>query len=87
MARKAAKLLKEKYGTTRVAVFGSLIHEGCFTPWSDIDIAAWGIPAEKTLQAMGEVMDMGHKIQVSLVDMAVCKPSLKKVIEKEGVTL
>lgn len=87
MAREAAKLLRRKFGATRVVVFGSLIHGECFTPWSDLDIAAWGIPAGKTLQAMGEVMELGSKIEVNLVDMAICKPRLKKVIEEEGVPL
>ncbi len=87
IARESAKLLKRKFGATRVVVFGSLIHEECFTPWSDVDIAAWGIPAEKALQAIGEVMDLGSRIEVNLVDMGTCKPGLKKIIEKEGIPL
>jgi len=87
MAREATKLLKRKFGAERVVVFGSLTHRECFTPWSDLDIAAWGIPAGKTFQAMGEVMELGSKIEVNLVDMAICKPRLKKFIEEEGIPL
>ena len=43
LARRAATLLRTQFEATRVMEFGSLVHEGCFTPWSDVDIAAWGI--------------------------------------------
>jgi predicted nucleotidyltransferase len=67
--------------------FGSLVHEGCFTPWSDVDIAAWGIPLEDTFRAIGVVMDMSSEIEVNLVDVAACSPSLRAMIEREGVEL
>jgi predicted nucleotidyltransferase len=87
VARAAAQLLKERFGATRVVVFGSLVHEGCFTPWSDIDIAVWGICPEDTFRAIGAVMDMGSEIEVNLVDVGACRPSLLTVIEEEGVDL
>ncbi len=87
VARVAARLLKGRFGATRVAVFGSLVHEGCFTPWSDVDIAAWGIRPEDTFRAIGAVMDLDSEIEVNLVDVEVCRPSLLTVIEKEGVDL
>ena len=87
VAAAAAKLLKDKFGATRVVVFGSVIRESCFTPWSDVDIAAWGILPEKFLSAIGEVKALDSNIAVNLVDMAVCKPSLKAVVEKEGYEL
>jgi len=87
VAREASKILKKKFGATKVVIFGSSTREEFFTPWSDVDLAAWGIPTDKVFQAMGEVMDLGIKIQVNLVDMGACKPGLKKVIEKEGIAL
>jgi len=84
VAYRAATLLKEQFGATRVVVFGSLIHEGCFTRWSDVDIAAWGIAQEDTFQAIGVVMDINADIEVNLVDVAVCRPSLLATIEQEG---
>ena len=84
LARRAAKLLKEKFGATRVVAFGSLLEEETFTPWSDVDIAAWGIPALDTFKAMGEVMDLSSEIDISLVDMAICREPLKSTIEREG---
>ena len=87
LARRAAQLLKEEFGATRVVVFGSLVHEGCFTLWSDVDIAAWGIAPEDTFRAMGAVMDLGGDIEINLVDMGACRPSIRAVIEREGVEL
>lgn len=63
------------------------MHEGSFTPWSDVDIAAWGIAAEDTFRALGAVMDLGGDIEIHLVDMGACRPSLRAVIEREGVEL
>ncbi|MBN1219494.1 MAG: nucleotidyltransferase domain-containing protein [Anaerolineae bacterium] len=87
LARRAAALLKEQFGATRVVVFGSLIHEDCFTPWSDVDLAAWGIALEDTFRAMGAVMDLSREIEINLVDINACRPSLLATIEQEGITL
>jgi predicted nucleotidyltransferase len=87
LARLAATLLRERFGVTRVMVFGSLVHEGCFTHWSDVDIAAWGIRPEDTFRAIGEIMDLDTHIQVNLVDVNTCSASLLQTIEREGVDL
>jgi len=87
VVRHAARLLKEKYGATRVVVFGSLVHEGCFTRWSDIDIAAWGLCPEETFRAIGEVMDLDSEIEVNLIDAGACRPSFLAIIESEGIDL
>ncbi len=87
LARKAAQVLREQYHVKRVVVFGSLLHENCFTEWSDIDIAAWGISSEQTFRAMGRVMDLDSTFEINLVDVNACPPELLKTIEKEGVDL
>jgi uncharacterized protein len=87
LARQAASLLREKYNARRVVVFGSLIHEGCFNNWSDVDIAAWGIPANLTLRAMGAVLELDQQQEVNLVDVNTCIPSLLAIIEQEGQDL
>lgn len=86
-ARRAAILLKEKFGVSRVVIFGSLVHKGCFTRWSDVDIAAWGISPEDTFRAMSTVMDVAADIEVNLIDVGVCHPALLDVIEREGIEL
>jgi predicted nucleotidyltransferase len=87
LARRAAALLQEQFGATRVIVFGSLVHRGCFTPWSDVDLAAWSIPSEDTFRAIGAVMDLSQEIEINLVDVGACRPSLLATIEQEGIEL
>lgn len=87
LARRAAALLRQQFGATRVVVFGSLVHQGCFTPWSDVDIAAWGICPQDTFRAIGAVMDIDAEIEVNLVDVETCSSSLLATIEQEGMNL
>lgn len=87
VARKAAKLLKQRFGATRVIIFGSLVNEDSFTRWSDVDVAAWGLAPDQTFQAIGAVMDLGDEVPANLVDVNTCRPSLLKVIENDGVEL
>ncbi len=86
-ARRAAALLKSQFGASRVAVFGSLVREGSFTRWSDVDIAAWGISPQDTFRAIGAVLDLDPEIEVNLVDVGVCRPSLLAGIERAGMEL
>ena len=87
IARRVSTLLRQQFGATRVKVFGSLIHEGCFTPWSDVDIAAWGIQAQDTFQAMTAFTAIEPEIKVNLIDVNVCTDQLLHRIEREGVDL
>jgi predicted nucleotidyltransferase len=86
-AHHAAELLREHFGVSRVVVFGSLVHKGCFTQWSDVDLAAWGLRPEDTFRAMGAVQDLDSEIIINLVDVETCSPSLLIVIKQEGVEL
>lgn len=47
VAHEAAQVLRDRFGAYRIVVFGSLAHESWFTRWSDVDLAAWGIPADQ----------------------------------------
>jgi predicted nucleotidyltransferase len=84
LVEKAKVLLKEKFGVTKIMVFGSLIHEDCFTLWSDIDIAAWGISPLDTFKAIGEVRELDDTIEINLFDSETCQPELVEKILQEG---
>jgi predicted nucleotidyltransferase len=84
LARRAATLLRDELHAEHIVVFGSLVHPGCFTAWSDVDVAAWGIDSQETLRAMELVHDLSDEIPVNLVDVAACSRSLLSVIEREG---
>jgi predicted nucleotidyltransferase len=86
-ARRAARLLVEHYGARRVVLFGSLARRGAFTAYSDIDLAAWGIPPERFFAAVAEITGMSAEFRLDLVDSDVCSPSLRATLEQDGITL
>lgn len=86
-ARKAAELLRTQYNATRVIVFGSLVHDGRFTRWSDVDIAAWGLAEPDWLKALGAIMELKAGIEVNLIDIETSAPSLRAAIERDGVDI
>jgi len=86
-ARRAVKLLKNEFGAARVVVFGSLIHEDEFTPWSDLDLAAWGITSSHFYRAIATMTAVSSEIEIDLIDPESCSPRLRKTIEQEGIEL
>lgn len=87
VARQAAQRLREAFQAERVVLFGSLVHEEEFTPWSDIDLAAWGIPAERFYAAVAMVTGLSPDFKVDLIDFDTCRPALKTAIDRDGVDL
>lgn len=87
VARQAAELLHTRFNASRVVVFGSLVHDGRFTRWSDVDIAAWGLAAKDSLSALGAVMDLDVGIEVNLVDVNTATPALLAVIIEDGIEI
>lgn len=86
-ARKAAEILRREFGAQKVIVFGSLSRRGGFTLWSDIDIAAWGIPAPRFFDAVAAVTGFSAEFKLDVVDPESCPPALREVIEQEGKAL
>ena len=84
-ARACANLLREEFGATRVVVFGSLAHRLWFTPWSDIDLAAWGIPPKRFFRAVALVTALASEFALNLVDPESCQPHLRQAIEHDGL--
>lgn len=87
LARRAAKLLKDSFGATKVVVFGSLVHDRTFTRWSDVDLAAWGLRPEDTFRAIGAVYDLDTEVKINLVDVNAAKPSILEAIQKDGIEI
>ena len=84
LAGRAATLLRDEFHADRVLIFGSLIHAGCFTIWSDVDVAASGLDRRDTLRAMERVHDLSQEIPINLVDITTCSDALRREIEREG---
>ncbi len=87
VARLAAQLLRERYSASKVVLFGSLAHGAWFTSWSDIDLAAWGIPPQLFYSAVAAVTGLSSTFRVDLVDPDACRPSLRTTVEREGIEL
>lgn len=87
VARKAAHILKRDFGAVEVILFGSLVEPSHFTRWSDIDLAAWGIPPDKYYEAVAMVTGLSDIFRIDLVDPATCRPGLLEVIQHEGISL
>ena len=87
VAQAAAEILRRRFGATRVVAFGSIAHRDWFTPWSDIDLAAWGIPPDSFYKAVAAVTGISPEFKVDVVAPEDCQPDLRKVIEQEGIGL
>ena len=87
LARQAADMLRRDFSAGRVVIFGSLVQEGRFTEWSDVDLAAWGLDSTNWLKAIGAVQRLSDEIELNLVDVGSCSPELLAVIEREGKPL
>jgi predicted nucleotidyltransferase len=86
-ARKAAELLKTKFGAKEVILLGSLARRGGFTLYSDIDLAERGILSDRYLTAMDTVLHLDSEFKIDLIDIKTCLPTLRAEIEKEGKAL
>jgi uncharacterized protein len=85
IARRAAKILKEEFGVSRVVVFGSLLHPELYHLRSDIDLGGWGI--QNYFRAVSRLMDIDPEFEIDLVPIEDARPGILATIEKEGVEL
>ena len=85
-AKKVAHFLKEKYGATRVMLFGSLA-KGFFEKDSDIDIYFEGISKDRILDASGDYFEVFRQYEIDLIPDAFCPESVRKRIIQEGIPL
>ena len=85
LARQAAALLRKDFGSTRVVLFGSLASQDGFTLWSDIDLAVFGMAADRFYAAVAAVTGLSPEFKIDLVDAETCKPSLREAIDRDGI--
>lgn len=86
VARAVGEMLKTKYHASRVVVFGSLTKRNFFTPYSDIDLAAWGI-SDCYFKAISSISDLSQGFKIDLVDPTDCRPHIAEAIRREGVEI
>lgn len=87
IARSIANLLRDRFGATRVVAFGSITCSDRFTPWSDIDIAVYGLKTELFYKAVSASFDIAKDFYVDIIDPYECPMSLLEDIELNGIEL
>jgi uncharacterized protein len=87
VARRAADILRTRYGATRVRAFGSILHPERFHASSDVDLAVEGVTVADYWDAVTEVFGLDEAIRVDLVDPSCCSSAVWGIVEKEGVDL
>ena len=78
-AQAAAQLLREKFGVSRVVVFGSGLDERAFHTESDIDLAVWDLPSECYLPAVAKLLALSD-FAFDLVPVESASPYLRAAI-------
>ncbi|HHV97010.1 MAG TPA: nucleotidyltransferase domain-containing protein [Clostridiaceae bacterium] len=87
-AKKVAYFLKENYGVDKVYLYGSLAKGEYFDKLSDIDLYITGWKNEKQYWSMlAEAQSLSRPYPISIVTEREALPSLKQIVEKEGILL
>ena len=68
-AQRVATVLYQKYGASKVAVFGSLAEKERFCKHSDIDIVVWGVSYNRCLDALWETEDLSDEFEIDIIDV------------------
>ncbi len=84
-AAAAARMLKEKFGATRVRLYGSLAR-GDADEGFDVDLCVEGIEWKRFSRAWSEAAAMIRR-DLDFVDIREATPLLRKYIERDGVDL
>jgi predicted nucleotidyltransferase len=87
VARQVAQRLRREFGAEKVVIFGSLVRKSWFNQWSDIDLAAWGIPHDRFFSAVAAATSLSSEFKVDLLDPETCHPTLREIIEQNGLEL
>jgi len=87
VARRAADLLRQRFGSGRVLVFGSLVHSTLFHARSDVDLAVWGLAEGEYYRAVSQLLDLDPTFEIDLIRAEEAPPSLLARIRQEGVEI
>ena len=87
LVRKAADLLKSRFGVRRVILFGSLARTEPFYAKSDVDLAVEGLNGDDYWEAWRMVEEIIADRPVDLVDVETATPSVLKAIQRYGIDL
>ena len=79
IAKNSAEILKKQFGVKRVVLFGSMLEAENLSPYSDIDLAVWGLSPNALFRA-GATIEKGHEFKIDLVEAEKAKPYIQQAI-------
>ena len=79
IAKNSAEILKQQFGVKRVVLFGSMLNLEDLSPYSDIDLAVWGLPPNAIFKA-GAAIEKGQEFKIDLVEAEKAKPYIRQAI-------
>lgn len=86
IAKKCANFLKNKYGVTKVVLFGSLLNYKNMNHNSDIDLAVWNLSETDYFKAVGFLLEIVDDFSIDLVEIQNAKPYIIDAIN-QGIEL
>jgi len=85
--RKAAAILKTRFGARRVQLFGSLAQPLWFRADSDVDLAVEGVKAQDYWTAWQAVEEIIEDRSVDFIEIETVGKSLRQTIQNYGLEL
>jgi predicted nucleotidyltransferase len=85
--RKAAEVLKSRFGATRVVLFGSLAYPEWFTEDSDVDLVIEGLEGKDYWEAWRVTEEIIGNRLVDFIEMETIGESLRRAVHRSGVEL
>jgi predicted nucleotidyltransferase len=85
--RKAAEVLKGRFGATKVVLFGSLAYPEWFTEDSDVDLVVEGLEGKDYWEAWRVTEEIVGDRLVDFIEMETVGESLRQAVHRSGVEL
>jgi predicted nucleotidyltransferase len=85
--RRAAAIVKARFGARRVVLFGSLAHAAWFMPDSDVDLAVEGLAGQDYWQVWRLFEEIIGERPVDLIEIETAGESLRRAIQRYGMEL
>lgn len=86
-AQHVATVLYQKYGASKVAVFGSLAEKERFCKYSDIDIVVWGVSYNKCLDALWETEGLSDEFEIDIINVKSIDPLYRERILSQAIQI
>jgi predicted nucleotidyltransferase len=85
LAYQAAEILKREFGTSRVVLFGSLLHPELYHARSDVDLVGWDV--QNYFREVAHMLDLDPEYEFDLIPFEDASPRVLELIHQEGIDL